>query len=81
MFKELDTIGDQKIGLEEFKMAVPTLGKWRIKITYAEASFKEIDVNGGEVALFDEITACGVELGEHRDDIIKCFQSSTNQKS
>ena len=74
MFKELDTTGDQRIGLEEFKMAVPTLGKWGVKITDAEASFKEIDVNGGGVVLFDEfvIWATSKNLDLEDDDDNDC---------
>jgi len=54
MFKELDTSGDNRIGIQEFTRAIPTLEKWGVKIMDPEASFKEIDGNGGGKILFDE---------------------------
>jgi len=70
MFQELDTSGDRRIGIEEFKKAVPTLARWGVKIEDAEASFKEIDGNGGGQVLFDEfvIWAASKNLDHDEDD-------------
>jgi len=54
MFLQLDKSGDRRLGLNEFTQALPTLARWGIKITDAQASFKEIDTNGGGIVLFDE---------------------------
>ena len=70
MFNELDTSGDRRIGIEEFTKAVPTLEKWGVKIEDPEASFKEIDGNGGGQVLFDEfvIWAAAKNLDLEDDD-------------
>ena len=57
MFEELDNSGDRRVGIEEFKQAVPKLESWGIKIHDVYATFKEIDGNGGGVILFDEFSA------------------------
>jgi len=54
MFLRLDSSGDKRLTISEFKQAVPTLAKWGVEITDAEKSFKEIDTNGGGQVLFDE---------------------------
>lgn len=54
MFKRMDKSGDGRVGLDEFKQAVPSLNKWGAKITNPEATFKKIDVNGGGTILFEE---------------------------
>ena len=54
MFLRLDSSGDKRLGISEFKQAVPTLAKWGVEIADPEKSFKEIDTNGGGQVLFDE---------------------------
>jgi len=54
MFERIDNDGDRRMDLEEFKLAVPSLEKWGVKVTDAEQSFKAIDSNGGGLVLFDE---------------------------
>lgn len=56
MFKKLDKSGDDKLSIEEFKQAVPTMKKWGVLITDPEAEFKKIDVNNGGTLLFDEFS-------------------------
>ena len=68
MFKELDSTGDGRIGLEEFKKAVPTLAKWGVKIDNAEAAFKELDKNGGGHVLFDEFVVWATSKNLDLDD-------------
>ena len=70
MFKELDTSGDGRIGIDEFTKAVPTLEKWGVKIEDAQTSFNEIDTNGGGVVLFDEfvVWAASKNLDLEDDD-------------
>jgi len=77
MFKELDTSGDQRIGLDEFKKALPTLAKWGVKIDDPAAAFKEIDVNGGGQVLFDEfvVWATSKNLDLDDDDDNDCQQT------
>jgi Ca2+-binding EF-hand superfamily protein len=54
MFDRVDTGDDKKIDLKEFKTAVPLMEKWGVKVSDPEATFKEIDKNGGGQILFDE---------------------------
>ena len=77
MFKELDTTGDQRIGLDEFKKALPTLAKWGVNIDNAAAAFNEIDGNGGGQVLFDEfvVWATSKHLDLDDDDDNDCQQT------
>ena len=56
MFKKMDTSGDGRLGLDEFKQAIPLLKKWGAKIDNPEGEFKKIDKNGGGILLFDEFS-------------------------
>lgn len=56
MFKKMDTSGDDKISIEEFKAAVPIMKRWGVLVTDPEAEFKKIDVNNGGTLLFDEFS-------------------------
>jgi len=74
MFIQLDKSGDRRLGLNEFAQAVPTLARWGIKITDAQASFKEIDTNGGGIVLFDEFVDWAMDKNldlEDDDSFIK----------
>lgn len=72
MFKRMDKSGDGRVGLDEFKQAVPQLNKWGAKITNPEATFKKIDVNGGGTILFEEFShfsiAQKLDLEDDGDD-------------
>ena len=70
MFNELDTSGDRRIGLDEFKAAVPTLARWGVTITDPEASFKEVDGDGKGQVLFNEfvVWAASKNLDHDEDD-------------
>lgn len=56
MFDEVDTSGDGKVGLNEFKKAIPTIEKWGVTIKDAEAEFKKIDADGGGSIFFNEFS-------------------------
>lgn len=68
MFLRLDTTGDRRIGLEEFKEAIPKLNEWGIKITNAQSAFNEIDTNGGGHVLFDEFVDWALEKNLDLED-------------
>ena len=64
-FDEIDTSDDRRITLAEFKKAIPLVEKWGVKITDADATFKEIDANGGGFILFIEF--CEWAFEKHLD--------------
>ena len=68
MFLRLDSSGDKRLTISEFKKAVPTLAKWGVEITDAEKSFKEIDTNGGGQVLFDEFVDWALSKNLHLED-------------
>jgi len=68
MFDRIDTEDDRRISLEEFKIAVPMIENWGVKIADAEATFKEIDGNGGGQILFDEFAHWAIKKGLDLED-------------
>lgn len=54
MFNRIDSGDDKKVNLSEFKMALPQLKEWGVKIDDPQATFNEIDTNGGGEILFEE---------------------------
>lgn len=54
MFQMVDTSGDRRISLEEFKQALDKIASWGFKIDDAQAEFKAIDKDSGGMLLFDE---------------------------
>ena len=54
MFERLDSNGDRRVNLEEFKAAVPALEKWGVQVTDPEHTFRAIDTTGSGTLLFDE---------------------------
>lgn len=70
MFCRTDVNGDHKISLEEFKMAVPKMAEWGVKISDPKAEFEKIDTNHGGSILFDEFChyAIAKELDLEDDD-------------
>ncbi len=54
MFAAIDTSNDKRIERQEFAAAVDFVGKWGLTITDVDATFKEMDADGGGVVLFDE---------------------------
>ena len=47
MFRKIDTSDDNRVGIDEFKQAVPTMKTWGVEVKDPEAEFKLIDKNGG----------------------------------
>jgi Ca2+-binding EF-hand superfamily protein len=68
MFDRIDTNDDRNVTLSEFKQAVPLLGKWGVKVTEPEKTFKEIDTNGGGVILFDEFSHWAIKKSLDLED-------------
>jgi hypothetical protein len=56
MFEQIDTTGDGKISLEEFKKNIPLMKKWGVSISNPEAEFKLIDADSGGSILFREFS-------------------------
>jgi Ca2+-binding EF-hand superfamily protein len=54
MFSRIDTGGDRKVNIYEFKAALPLIEKWGVKIEDPKKTFKEIDTNNGGEILFDD---------------------------
>lgn len=54
MFSAIDSSGDRRVSLSEFKSAVPLIETWGSKIENPEKTFRSIDTNGGGFILFDE---------------------------
>jgi len=81
MFIQLDKSGDRRLGLNEFAQAVPTLARWGIKITDAQASFKEIDTNGGGIVLFDEFVDWAMDKNLDLEDDDEHPNINSNVKS
>lgn len=54
MYEAIDTSGDRRLTLDEFKQAAPKIEKWGLKMENPEKSFKEIDANNGGFILFIE---------------------------
>ena len=68
MFDRVDTSDDRRVDKDEFKKALPQLETWGVKITDADATFAEIDTNGGGVILFDEFAHWALEKALDLED-------------
>lgn len=68
MFDEIDTSDDRRVSLEEFKQAAPKIKEWGVAISDEEASFNEIDVNGGGIVLFKEFAEWAIKKNLEVDD-------------
>lgn len=67
-FDRIDTNDDRRVSLTEFTKAVPTMGKWNLKIDNPVQAFKEIDTNGGGLILFDEFARWAIKKNLDLDD-------------
>lgn len=54
MFGRIDSDGDHRVSIEEFRSAIPMLEKWGVQISDPETVFRTIDTDGGGKILFDE---------------------------
>jgi hypothetical protein len=57
MFKRIDASDDRRIDFAEFQKCLPALKTWGAHITDPEATWSEVDKNGGGIVLFDEFSA------------------------
>jgi len=62
-FDAVDDGDDNRINLEEFATSLGMLKEWGIEVSDAEASFKQIDLNGGGQILFNEFAAWALKNG------------------
>jgi Ca2+-binding EF-hand superfamily protein len=68
MFEQIDDGNDQRINMEEFKNAIQLLESWGVKVDDPDATFSEIDVNGGGQLLFDEFADWAIQKGLELED-------------
>jgi len=62
MFEKMDITGDHRINLKEFKLAIPLMGNWGVKIKDSEAEkvFKSIDKTNGGAISFEEFCSYAI---------------------
>lgn len=68
MFDRIDSGDDRRINFDEFKSAIPLMETWGVKIDDAEATFQEVDKNGGGQILFDEFSDWAIKKGLDLED-------------
>eukprot|EP01063_Lacrimia_lanifica_P024247 TRINITY_DN3219_c0_g1_i1.p1 TRINITY_DN3219_c0_g1~~TRINITY_DN3219_c0_g1_i1.p1 ORF type:complete len:189 (+),score=113.83 TRINITY_DN3219_c0_g1_i1:69-635(+) len=68
MFEIIDTGDDRRIDLGEFTKASEQLKAWGVKIDDPEATFKEVDKNGGGQILFNEFVDWAMKKGLDLED-------------
>jgi Ca2+-binding EF-hand superfamily protein len=56
IFDQVDSDDDHRLDLAEFKAALPKLEAWGMAIEDADATFAEMDTNGGGKVLFGEFS-------------------------
>ena len=67
-FCRVDKDDDNRIDRQEFASAIPTMQKWVGPIADADATFSEIDKNGGGIILFDEFCAWAIKKNLDLED-------------
>ena len=65
MFDELDSSGDNKVSINEFRAAIPKIESWGLKIEDVEGTFKQVDKAGEGVITFEEF--CDWAIAMHLD--------------
>ena len=70
MFQKLDTSGDHKISLDEFKKAIPIMKNWGVEIKEedAEREFNNIDSNGEGSITFTEFCTYAIKKSLDLED-------------
>ena len=70
MFQKLDTSGDLKISLEEFKKALPIMKNWGVEIKEdeSESVFNSIDSNGEGSITFSEFCKYAIQKSLDLED-------------
>jgi len=64
-FDAIDSGDDDRISIKEFKSSIEMLSDWGIDVKDPEATFSEIDTNGGGQVLFEEF--CRWAMNKHLD--------------
>jgi hypothetical protein len=67
-FERVDLDGDRRISFTEFKMATSKLQKWQIDMTDPEQQWRECDVDGKGMVLFDEFCNWAIRKNLDLDD-------------
>lgn len=70
LFMTIDTSGDRRVRLKEFRSAMPLFRRWGLKEAASwdadpQAAFSKLDYNGGGVVLFDEFADFCLRAGMH----------------
>jgi Ca2+-binding EF-hand superfamily protein len=68
VFDKIDTGDDNRVGLKEFKQAIPELEKWGIDMSDCEQRFKECDSDSKGMVLFDEFCEWAIKIGLNVDE-------------
>lgn len=63
MFQKIDSSGDHKISLDEFKKAIPKMKEWGVEIKEndAEKEFKNIDIGNEGTISFEEFCTFAIQ--------------------
>jgi len=76
MFSRLDSNHDKKVSLTEFKVAIPIMEKWGVKVNDPSETFAQIDTNGGGSILFDEFCHWAISKNLDLEDDDDFFDES-----
>ena len=68
MFQKVDSSGDHRISLDEFKNAVPKMKEWGVEIDEPEREFNNIDVSGEGTVTFDEFCKFAIQKSLDLED-------------
>ena len=68
MFQKVDSSGDHRISLDEFKNAVPKMKEWGVEIDNPEREFNNIDVSGEGTVTFDEFCTFAIQKSLDLED-------------
>ena len=68
MFTNIDTSGDHKVSLDEFKKAVPTMKTYNVEVKDPEKEFKSIDKDGSGSISFKEFCTYAIEKSLNLED-------------
>ena len=68
MFQKVDSSGDHRISLDEFKNAVPKMKEWGVEIDNPEREFNNIDVSGEGTVTFDEFCNFAIQKSLDLED-------------
>lgn len=67
-FDQIDTDGDRRISVREFKYATPQLKRWGIDMSDPDAQWAQCDADGAGKILFDEFANWAIKQSLDLDD-------------